>query len=528
MPFRDSLYRLRTGQKLSQAKLAERIGVTAQSVQKWESGAAVPELDKIVRISQYFGVSLDALLLDRDVRTKEEMPGNRRLRPQYANLPEYESYSAALETELRQCLDEGLDVAGYADLFSAAAKMPAGEEKEKIADVLFGIVLNAARRDDYVYEEPSEYAEIVRLCKPYDFPASRPGRAELKEKLLGAWTGRACGCLLGKPVEGARTDELVPFLKRTGNYPMYRYILNADLTDEIVADYKFGFGGRCYADTVDGMPVDDDTNYTVLAQELIERRGRGFSSQDVAQLWLDSQPKSAYFTAERVAYCNFIKGYAPPASAMYKNPYREWIGAQIRGDYFGYINPGDPAAAAETAFRDACISHRKNGIYGEMFAAAMLACAAVTDGIEDILRGGLAQIPATSRLYEAVNKVVSEHAAGVSAEECFARIHAAYDEHDLHGWCHTIPNAMIVAASLLYGAGDFGKSVCLAVQTGFDTDCNGATVGSVLGMRGGVKNIGAEWTAPLNGKLHTSIFGLGTVLLEERAEMTLRHIGQRR
>ena len=528
MPFHDSLYRLRTGQKLSQAKLAERIGVTAQSVQKWESGAAVPELEKIIRISQYFGVSLDALLLDRDVRTQEEMPGNRRLRPQYANVPEYESYSAALETEYRQCLDEGLDVTGYADLFSAAAKMPAGEEKEKIADVLFDIVLNAARREGYAYEEPSGYAEIVRLRKAYDFPARRPGKAELKEKLLGAWTGRACGCLLGKPVEGARTDELVPFLKRTGNYPMHRYILNSDLTDEIVADYKFGFGGRCYADTVDGMPVDDDTNYTVLAQELIERRGRDFAPQDVAQLWLDSQPKSAYFTAERVAFCNFVKGYAPPASAMYKNPYREWIGAQIRGDYFGYINPGDPAAAAEMAFRDACISHRKNGIYGEMFASAMLACAAVTDSIEDIIRGGLAQIPATSRLYEAVNKVIAEHGAGVPAEECFARIHAAYDEHDLHGWCHTIPNAMIVAASLLYGEGDFGKSVCLAVQTGFDTDCNGATVGSVLGMRGGIKSIGAEWAAPLNGKLHTSIFGLGTVLLKARAEMTLRHIEQPR
>ena len=52
MPFHDSLYRLRTGQKLSQAKLAERIGVTAQSVQKWESGAAVPELDKMMTTAE--------------------------------------------------------------------------------------------------------------------------------------------------------------------------------------------------------------------------------------------------------------------------------------------------------------------------------------------------------------------------------------------------------------------------------------------------------------------------------------------
>lgn len=187
---------------------------------------------------------------------------------------------------------------------------------------------------------------------------------------------------------------------------MKRYIFKSDLTEEMMTEYKFGLGGKCYADTVDGMPVDDDTNYTVLAQQLVERYGRDFTSKDVMQLWLDSQTKNAYCTAERVAYCNFIKGYAPPASAIYKNPYREWIGAQIRGDYFGYINPGNPCEAAKQAFRDAYISHRKNGIYGEMFAAAMIACAAVTDCIEDIIRGGLAQIPASSRLYEAIDKIL--------------------------------------------------------------------------------------------------------------------------
>ena len=263
---------------------------------------------------------------------------------------------------------------------------------------------------------------------------------------------------------------------------MHRYIRHTDLNDGIVDKYNFRFAGRCYADTVDGMPVDDDTNYIVLAQEIVEKYGREFSPYDVSRAWLDLQSKDAYCTAERVAFCNFVKGFEPPESAVYQNPYREWIGAQIRGDYFGYINPGNPELAAEMAFRDASISHVKNGIYGEMFVAAMLAVAACTDSIHDILSGGLAQIPHTSRLYETITHVLTGFENGVSQQDCFKTIHNRYDEYSEHGWCHTLSNAAIVAASLLYGNGRFGHSICMAVEAGFDTDCNGATVGSVLGL----------------------------------------------
>ena len=272
------------------------------------------------------------------------------------------------------------------------------------------------------------------------------------------------------------------------------------------------------------MPVDDDTNYTVLYQEIIEKYGKDFTPFDVSRAWLSYQRKDAYCTAERVAFCNFINGYEPPNSAIYKNPYREWIGAQIRADYFGYINPGNPELAAEMAWRDASISHIKNGIYGEMFVAAMLAIAAETNNIKDIILGGLAQIPHTSRLYEEILFVMDSFENGVSQNDCFKAIHKKYDEHDGHGWCHTISNAMIVAAALLYGNGDYGKSICMAVETGFDTDCNGATVGSILGMANGIESIPEYWTKPINDTLHTSIFGIDTVKISDRVKLTLKHI----
>ena len=523
MAMPELIHKLRTGAKLSQEQFAALFHVSRQSVQKWESGLVTPELSKVIEISKYFGVSLDALILGRDNRTVEEMYRGREVKPEYSKMADWEFYPSNILTEYEQSVDEGLDVEMYQDLFSAVSRLPKDETKKKLGDVLFEIVKNAGTVKNYPYTEPSTLPEIRALRKEFPIPLAVDGD-RLEEKVSGAWLGRICGCMLGKTVEGIRTDEFLPFLKETGNYPMHRYIRRTDLSDEICRKYNFPFNSRPFADEIDGMPVDDDTNYTVLAQLIIEKYGRDFTPCDVSEAWVDCQSKNAYCTAERVAFCNFVKGYEPPQSAIYKNPFREWIGAQIRGDYFGYINPGDPEMAAEMAFRDACISHVKNGIYGEMFAAAMIAVAAATEDIEQILEGGLAQIPCTSRLYEDIAAVLEGYRKGVSQKAAFEAIHKKYNEYSPHGWCHTNANARIVAASLLYGNGDLGKSICMAVETGFDTDCNGATVGSVLGMAKGAGAIGEVWTKPLNGMLHTSIFGVGTVKISDCVQTTLKHI----
>ena len=442
----------------------------------------------------------------------------------YKNVDSLNRYPSDIMAEYNQSTEEGLDLEKHKALFESVAAMEDGEMKTRMSDLIFETVINADMRSDYPYNEPCDLEGIKALRQAHEFAQTMPDRETLRKKLLGAWTGRACGCLLGKPVEGIRSDELIPFLKETGNYPIHRYILSTDITDEVCSHYKFWLRNKPYGDNVDGMPVDDDTNYVVLAQKIVEDYGRSFDSEDVATAWMKYQSVYSYFTAERIAYVNFINCIQPPASAMYKNVCREWIGAQIRGDYFGYINPGKPAKAAEMAFRDARISHVKNGIYGEMWVSAMIACAAVTDSIEDIILGGLAQIPSTSRLYEAVMKILDGYKNGVTVEDCFNTIHSDFDEHTDHGWCHTISNAMIVTAALLYGEGDFGKSICCAVGMAFDTDCNGATVGSILGMRSGIDGIDEYWKKPVNGKIHTSIFGVGTVDIEKAVDKTMEHI----
>ncbi len=444
------------------------------------------------------------------------------MKPQYEAFHPWEFYASNPLEEYLQSTAEGLDIEMYRPLFEEITKLPSGHIKKQFCDVLFEMIQEAPQKEDYPYREPSDLAGIRALRKPHPLPATADP-ADLERRIRGAWIGRICGCMLGKSVEGIRSYELERLLRATDNYPLSRYILQSDIDKVDPKEYEFPLIGRPYADRIDGMPADDDTNYMMQAQCLLADKGRSFTPTDVIEGWVRYQPKDAYCTAERVAFCNYIKGYRPPDTATFQNVYREWIGAQIRTDYYGYINPGDPTAAADMAWRDASISHVKNGIYGAMLVAAMLAAAAVTSHIPTILSVGLSEIPHTSRLYEAIRRVMDDYASGVTQKECFEKIHREWDERTGYGWCHTISNAMVVAAALLYGEGDYSRSICMAVETGFDTDCNGATVGSILGMAGGIECVPAVWQEPIHDVLHTALFGMESVRISDAVQLTLRH-----
>jgi len=267
------------------------------------------------------------------------------------------------------------------------------------------------------------------------------------------------------------------------------------------------------------MPEDDDLNYSMLNLHVAEQFGPGFTPEDVLQTWLTTLPVLQVFTAERVAYLNALRLLEPPETARFRNPYREWIGAQIRADLWGWIAPGNPRLAAELAYRDAIISHTKNGIYGEMFVAAMIAASFTLTEIRDIIQVGLSFIPAKSRLSEAIRFTLSLYdAGGHSFESAMDKISERYGRYH---WVHTINNAALVTAALLFGKGDFERSICYAVMGGWDTDCNGATVGSIVGVLLGAAALPQKWIAPLNNRIRTSLQGFDNSSFDQLARRTL-------
>ncbi|MFD4505189.1 ADP-ribosylglycohydrolase family protein [Streptomyces sp. NPDC058457] len=337
-----------------------------------------------------------------------------------------------------------------------------------------------------------------------------------------AWLGRAVGCLLGKPVEKLPLHAIRELARATGNWPLNHYFTADGVPAELLSAHPWNrrSAPTSLAENIDGMPEDDDLNYPLLNLLLLQRHTREFATADVAALWLDELPAGRTFTAERVAYRNLLTGIEPPHTARHRNPFREWIGALIRADVHGWTNPGDPAAAAEQAHRDAALTHTANGVYAAMFTAAVIATAATgTHDVHACLRTGRAVIPPHSRLAHAVDHAIRIAGEHDDFDTVVAELHAAHSP--THHWVHAIPNTALIAAALTHADGDFTGSVCRAVSGGWDTDSNGATAGSVAGLLAGDPDaLPDRWTTPLKNRLATSVAGFDGTGFDTLAHLT--------
>ena len=371
--------------------------------------------------------------------------------------------------------------------------------------------------------EPEDLATI-RSAWPLPDASAPVVAGDRYDRVHGAWLGRAVGCLLGKPVEKIPRQGIREILEATGAWPLDGYFTAAGLPESVAARWPWNRASRTtsLAENIDGMPEDDDLNYPLIALYLLETHSTTMTSDDVAQAWLWLLPAGRVYTAERIAYRNLLLGMDPPATARVRNPFREWIGAQIRTDVYGWANPGRPDRAAELAYADATLSHTGNGVYGALYAAAMGAAAIVESDVERVLDAGLAVVPPDSRFADAVRFAREV----VAAEPDWERVlDALYQRYGWLHWVHVLPNAALLTAAIAYGRGDFVRSICAVVSGGWDTDSSGATVGSVLGAMHGAEALPARFVAPLRNSLATSIPGFARISgvgFDELAERTVR------
>ncbi|MFF7979197.1 ADP-ribosylglycohydrolase family protein [Streptomyces sp. NPDC007901] len=365
-------------------------------------------------------------------------------------------------------------------------------------------------------------ADRAHAAEPHMFQPRAPDGALPSRAYEAAWLGRAVGCLLGKPVEKLPLHAIRDLARATGNWPLNQYFTARGVPAELLCAHPWNrrSAATSLVENIDGMPEDDDLNYPLLNLLLLQRHTRNFTTADVAQLWLDELPAGRTFTAERVAYRNLLSGIEPPHTARHRNPFREWIGALIRADVHGWTNPGDPAAAAGQAHRDAALTHTANGVYAAMFTAAVIATAATgTHDVHACLRAGRSVIPPRSRLATAIGHAIRLAETHEDFETVVDELHRTHSP--THHWVHAIPNTALIAAALTHADGDFTGSVCRAVSGGWDTDSNGATAGSVAGLLAGdPAALPDRWTTPLKNRLATSVAGFDGTGFDTLAHLT--------
>ncbi|OPJ60217.1 ADP-ribosylglycohydrolase family protein [Clostridium oryzae] len=270
-----------------------------------------------------------------------------------------------------------------------------------------------------------------------------------------------------------------------------------------ITDYLFNFKN---------FAADDDSNGPLFFIRALEDYAyeNELTPEHLGLTWLNYIPYEHGFfwwggygkSTEHTAYINLRNGIPAPRSGSIEQngpTVAEQIGGQIFIDTWGLLVPDDYKLAAEYAKKAASVSHGGNGIYGGMFVAACISAAFSKKDIDEIIQCGLSVIPSDCEYAKMAHDIINCHNSHPDNwKECFKFIQDNYSYGHYPGNCHIIPNSAVIMLSLLYGNGDFSKSINICNMCGWDTDCNVANVGTIIGVKNGLEGIDYKWRKPIN------------------------------
>lgn len=429
--------------------------------------------------------------------------------------------SERIKYELRQLSEEGNNVDAFQKEWMAIEKSKLSEtELREKAELFYRKIEETHLKNFNEKSEVAAWKDLLQICNIRDNEVPAFSTSFIEDRILGGWLGRCAGCLLGKPVEKIPREGIKELLQSNNTWPITDFITEFGIPKILLEKYPWNkhSGRESLKENIECMTEDDDLNYPIINLVVHEKYGDQLTTENVIQTWMEMLPVLSTFTAERVAYVNALNGVIPPETAINRNPYREWIGAQIRADFWGWISPSQPSRAAEFAWRDASLSHVQNGIYGEIFFSAAVASSFKYNDVEDIIYQALSYIPSYSRFAEAIRFVLS---LPIVKQPWDVTVDTLYKKFGNYYWVHTINNAALVVAALISSDGDFEKAICNTVMGGWDTDSNGATVGSILGTMLGAEKLPSKWIAPLNNRIRTSLKGFDNSLISDLAKRTV-------
>ena len=284
-------------------------------------------------------------------------------------------------------------------------------------------------------------------------------REELWDRIYACWIGKNIGGTLGTPYEGKREmQDIHGFASKAG----------------------------------EPLPNDDLDLQLVWLRAVNDLGPDAINSKILGEYWISWI--TPHWNEYGVSKANMKDGILPPMSGEYNNDlWRNSNGAWIRTEIWACLYPAMPEKAIRLAFEDASVDHGfGEGTYAAIFVAAMESAAFVVKDARQLLEIGLSKIPEDCRVARSVRIAMKAYDDGVDWKQC--RELLVRDSADL-GWFQAPANIGFVVLGLLYGEGDYKQSLIYAVDCGDDTDCTGATLGSLLGIMGGMASIPKDWMA---------------------------------
>ena len=309
----------------------------------------------------------------------------------------------------------------------------------------------------------------------------------LRDKILGCFNGKNVGGTLGAPLEG-----------KNGFFDV-EYFIQPNIAGN--------------------PPPNDDLDLQISSLNAVRRFGRCVNGEILAEYYnIFVNPSWAEYGFGKA---NLRRGIPTPISGYHANRYKDSCGSFIRSEIWACLCPGHPELATRYAYFDSSIDHADEGTYGEVFWAAMQSAAFVESDIRKLIDIGLSYIPETSTLHKGITLVNHCYESGKTYEEArdtvfneipgaFSYQHTKLKDIKLTEYkpapagFDAPQNIAIAILGLLYGEGDFGKSMLLAVNCGEDSDCSAGSLAATLGIILGNSGLPEKWIKPLDDVIVTA------------------------
>lgn len=349
---------------------------------------------------------------------------------------------------------------------------------------------------------------LLASCAQNDISATylTLSKSELKDKIMGGWAGQVIGCTYGGPTE-------------------FRY-LGRMIDDTVSIPWD---ENRClwYYENAPGLY--DDVYMDLTFVDVFEKEGLDAPAVSHAQAFANAE--YMLWHANQAARYNILNGILPPASGFWtNNPHSDDIDFQIEADFAGLMSPGMVNTATEICDKIGHIMNYGDGWYGGVYVAAMYSLAFTSTDVDYVVNEALKAIPSESEFYQCISDVIAWHR---QYPDDWAKTWAAVQNK----WSHDIGcpdgvyrdfdidakiNAAYIVLGLLYGEGDYSKTLDVSTRCGQDSDCNPASAGGILGTMIGYSNIPGNWKKAL-GPVEDMDFKYTTMSLNDVYEIGTKH-----